>query len=77
MIVAAFDFDRSYIDGVVVFAEGEFDLTHLGHGGGVGDRLGHLFEGELHFFARLEVELVRVVTHALLVAHLGPGLDAE
>ena len=48
----AFDLDRTFVDGVVVFTKGELDLAHLCHSGGVGDGFGHLLEGEVHFVSR-------------------------
>ena len=39
------DFDGTFVNGVVVFAEGQLDIAHLGHSRGVGDGLRHLLEG--------------------------------
>ena len=73
----ALDFDRTFVNRVVVFAEGKLNLAHLGHGGGVGDGLGHLLEGEIHFVARFQVELLCIVAHAIRVGYFGTSLDTK
>ena len=77
MVFTAFDFNGSFVNGVVVFAEGEFDLAHFSDGAGIGNGLRGFLEGELHFLAGFEVKLPGVVTHAFFIAEHGSGLDAE
>ena len=77
VVINAFDFNGSFVNGVVVFSEGEFDLAHFSDGAGVGNRLRGFLEGELHFLAGFEVKLSGVVTHAFFIAEHGSGLDAE
>ena len=65
------------VDGVVVLADGQLDVAHLGDGDGVLDGLGDFAEDAEHLGFALEVELRGGVAHAALVGQAGAGLDAE
>ena len=61
----------------VILAEGEFDIAHFGDLSGVFNRLGILGKERRHFLRRAEVEVLRLVTHAVLVIHRFPGLNTQ
>jgi len=65
------------VDGVVVLADRQLDVAHLGDGDGVLDGLGDLAEDAEHLGLALEVELRGGIAHATLVGQAGAGLDAE
>ena len=65
------------VDGVVVLADRQLDVAHLGDGDGVLDGFGDLAEDAEHLGLALEVELRGGIAHAALVGQAGAGLDAE
>ena len=65
------------VDRVVVLADRQLDVAHLGDGDGVLDRFGDLAEDAQHLGFALQVELRGGVTHAALIGQAGAGLDAE
>lgn len=68
---------REDVDRVMVLADGQLHIAHLGDLDGVGDGLGHFGEDAAHFGFGLQVEFLRRILHAALIREAGAGLDAQ
>ncbi len=61
----------------VIFTERELNIAHFGYFSRVFDRLGILREQCRHFLRRAEIEILRLIAHAVLVIHRLARLNTE